>query len=464
MAVVMDVENKFREWLKKQVYKDGKRVYTDNEITAYAYALRASCAQISQNLFLFSTPEDLDREIGWLKLNKDYIEIDKAGNGTLSTAIKLYSYFLTNGSMSTAPQLHSAFYLGGMNNMETVHRGKPMPGFHYHEVAMKPIQRVYYGAPGTGKSYTVRKLLEEVYPNDDDFKNHVKRVNFHPAYTYQDFIGTIKSRVVSDKPLDYMFVAGPFSELLKAAFLNPDEKYYLVIEEMNRGYAPAIFGDIFQLLDRGPDGKSEYIIVNRDIGSYFARDPWMKNIFHDGIIWLPANFNIIATMNTADENIFVMDTAFKRRFELIYIPIDFDILPDEMKEEKEMFKGTESLLEIFSDSEINGDFARKLAGEGKLNRNWGTFASLVNHAIDVENLYGKKQGKARNALIAENKKIGPFFIRPDEMEDPELFFNKIIFYLKQDVFYESTRLFTDSFEEIYNRYRIGGEDIFKLLA
>ncbi len=468
MAIVTtEIERNFRSWLKLQLYGDGMRVYTDNEITAYAYALRSSCEKIEQlsvkNLFYYRTPEDLERETSWLSLNKDYIEIDKAGNGTLTTAVKLYEFFLKNGPESKAPDEHAQFYLSE-DRGDIARKEASVAEFYYHEIAMKPIQRVYYGAPGTGKSYTVRKFLEQEYPDPDQLRTHIKRVIFHPAYTYGDFVGAIKPLISLERPLDYVFVAGPFAEILKAAFLNPEEKYYLIIEEINRGYAPAIFGDIFQLLDRGPEGKSEYSIVNRDLGAYFSRDPWMKNIFYDGMIWLPSNFNIIATMNTADENIFVMDSAFKRRFELVYVPIDFDILPESMKTERALFYGSVPLSDLFAVSGINGEYAKKLYSAGKLKRNWGTFAALVNNAIDRENLEGKKQGKAHSALIAENKKLGPFFVREEELSDREAFFNKVIFYLKQDVFSDSTRLFTGSFEDIFERYSRPDADIFELLV
>ncbi len=468
MAIITtEIERGFRSWLKQQLHSDGMRIFTDNEISAYAYALRSSCENVThlsvKNLFYFKTPDELEKETQWLLLDQDYIDIDRAGNGTLSTAVKLYDFFLKNGPDSEAPEEHAPFYLSA-DCGDIARKEASVAEFYFREISMKPIQRVYYGAPGTGKSYTVRKFLEAEFPDPEQLRTHIKRVIFHPAYTYGDFVGAIKPLISLERPLDYVFVAGPFSEILKAAFLNPEEKYYLIIEEINRGHAPSIFGDVFQLLDRDADGKSEYAIVNRDLGAYFSRDPWMKNIFYDGMIWLPSNFNIIATMNTADENVFVMDSAFKRRFELIYVPIDFEILPAEMKKERALFYGAKSLAEIFASSRINGEYAIKLYSKGKLKRNWGTFASIVNNAIDKENLERQRSGKAHSQLIAENKKLGPFFVKEEELNDRDKFFNKVIFYLKQDVFYDSTELFTSSFEEIYEKYSKPEADIFELLV
>jgi len=112
-----------------------------------------------------------------------------------------------------------------------------------------------------------------------------------------------------------------------------------VIEEINRGNSPAIFGDLFQLLDRQENGKSEYAVQNVDVTAYFSKDPGLKRLFEEGKIWLPANFNILATMNTADENIFVLDSAFKRRFQLEYVRIDFDNMPAEWTKEYDIFSG-----------------------------------------------------------------------------------------------------------------------------
>lgn len=462
-------EQIFREWLRGQVHDDGMRIYSDNEISAYCYALRKSCSSIPympiSNLFFISDYCNFEEKTEMIKKFPEYEQLNTEGHGTINAAFELYHYFLEYGKHSIAPDVHAQFYLSRGIEKKQEKKETAMEGYHYHEVVMKPIQKVFYGAPGTGKSHRVDELIKKEYPDDEKLRTHIKRVIFHPAYNYGEFVGCIKPLVSPDRPLDYAFVPGPFTELLKAAFLNPEEKFFLIIEEINRGDAPSIFGDVFQLLDRGPDGKSSYTIVNRDIGNYYSRDPWMKNIFFDGRIWIPANFNIVATMNTADDNIFVMDSAFKRRFELEYVPIDFGILPESMLKERNLFYGKKSLQEIFADPyTISGSYARRLEARGLLRRNWPTFVMLVNHAIDAENLEAKREGRTVDKLIAENKKLGPYFIREGELENRNTFINKVIFYLKQDVFPNSFRYFTDSFEEIFDKYSNPESDIFELLA
>lgn len=462
-------EKEFRDWLRKQVHEDGMRIYSDNEISAYCYSLRKQCSNIPylpiNNLFFICDYSNFEEKVEMIKKYPEFEQLDMDGHGTISAAFELYLYFLEYGGHSVAPDVHAQFYLARKVEPKKEVKTTNMEEYHFQEVVMKPIQKVFYGAPGTGKSHRVDQMLKKEFPDDANMRTHIKRVIFHPAYTYGEFVGCIKPLVSPDRPLDYAFVPGPFTELLKAAFLNPQERYFLIIEEINRGNAPSIFGDVFQLLDRGPLGKSSYTIVNRDIGNYFSRDPWMKNIFFDGRIWIPSNFNIVATMNTADDNIFVMDSAFKRRFEMEYVQIDYNILPDSMRQERSLFYGRRPLTEVFADpNTISGAFAAKLEARGQLHRNWPTFSTLVNHAIDAENLEAKREGRQSDKLIAENKKLGPYFIREHELEDRAVFMNKVIFYLKQDVFPNSFRYFTDSFEDIFEKYINPEADLFELLA
>lgn len=171
---------------------------------------------------------------------------------------------------------------------------------------------ILYGVPGAGKSYTI----ETEYCKDED---KMERLVFHPDYTYSDFVGQILPSIDESgesKTIQYKFEAGPFTTLLKKAYRDPENKYYLIIEEINRGNAPAIFGDVFQLLDRKPDGTSMYGITNTDIAKIVYDDPNHK-------VRIPSNMSILCTMNTSDQNVFTLDTAFQRRWNMRLIENTF---------------------------------------------------------------------------------------------------------------------------------------------
>ena len=205
------------------------------------------------------------------------------------------------------------------------------------------------------------------------------------------------------------------------------------------------------------------MIMNVDVANFMARDPNLKRLFLDGKIWLPANFNILATMNTADENIFVLDSAFKRRFALEYVPVEFEVVPDQWKQEYPVFAGSTPLMELFAGSELE-QRAVSLYNKGLLKRDWPTFAKLVNYLIDIVNLQTVGANSAAMQKIAENKKLGPFFVSDEDLMQPDKFINKVIFYLKQDVFTYSDHYMIYSFEEIYLKYLENKGDIFELLV
>lgn len=178
-----------------------------------------------------------------------------------------------------------------------------------------------YGVPGSGKSWTI----EHEYCKKN---TNVERLVFHPDYTYSDFIGQILPNVSDDGQVSYKFTAGPFTNILVEAYSHPQDEYILIIEEINRGNAPAIFGEVFQLLDRKteirdndndgyPIGTSEYGITNANIATSVYGDAKHK-------IRIPSNLSIIGTMNTSDQNIFTLDTAFQRRWEMRLIENDFE--------------------------------------------------------------------------------------------------------------------------------------------
>lgn len=175
---------------------------------------------------------------------------------------------------------------------------------------------ILYGVPGSGKSW----IIEHEYCED---RTRMERLVFHPDYMYSDFIGQILPVVREDK-IRYEFLPGPFTRLLRKAYHDPTHHYYLIIEEINRGNASAIFGDVFQLLDRitGPGqefpiGTSEYEITNSNIAQIVYEDPERK-------VRIPSNFSIIATMNTSDQNVFTIDTAFQRRWTMRMVQNSFE--------------------------------------------------------------------------------------------------------------------------------------------
>lgn len=254
--------------------------------------------------------------------------------------------------------------------------------------SLKGINKIYYGAPGTGKSKHV---------NDTYYNKFAKRVTFHPEYTYNDFIGYIRPIVREDGSLTYKFVPGTFTEILAEALENPTNMYSLIIEELNRANTAAVFGDIFQLLDRKPNGMSEYRVNNTDIYSYIKQELGGNYISENGSIYIPNNLNIIATMNTADQNVFVMDTAFKRRWEFEYLPVEF--------KSTHPFK-----YNIIS----------------KLNVRWVDFVNIINEfMMSREN---------SSLMISEDKQIGQYFVKEDELNDCNKFGYKVLLYLWDDVF------------------------------
>ncbi len=164
---------------------------------------------------------------------------------------------------------------------------------------------IVYGTPRCGKSYYVEHKLLKGYSKE----NYI-RTTFYPDYTNTDFVGQILP-IVDGEKVTYKFNPGPFTLALEMAIKNPNEKVALVIEELNRGSAASIFGDIFQLLDR-KDGVSEYSITNVNIINYL--NDQFKDEYTFSNIRLPSNLYIFATMNTSDQNVFTLDTAFKRRW------------------------------------------------------------------------------------------------------------------------------------------------------
>ena len=262
---------------------------------------------------------------------------------------------------------------------------------------------IYYGIPGSGKSYYIEnEILKGVS------EKNFERVTFYPEYTYYDFVG---QKLPKDDGTGLQFEAGPFTRILEKALENKQkaiqkEHYYLIIEEMNRGNAQAIFGDIFQLLDRDANGDSIYATTNYQVVQYLKS----KGIqLKENKIIIPSNLTIIATINTSDQNVFNLDTAFGRRWQ-------YEIFGEEQT------KGTNN---IYTKGKIIGI-------EGFT---WNEIREKINDKIL----------KSEDIFNAEDKRMGLYYIdkeclsEGEETEESKVisrkkFANKIFRYLWTDVF------------------------------
>ena len=271
-----------------------------------------------------------------------------------------------------------------------------------------PRQQIFYGAPGTGKSH---KIKDDEYVIAADANNLVFRTTFHPDSDYSTFVGAYKPTMRpvptqfkavagKDEDIAYEFIPQAFLQAYIAAWNNPEEKVFLVIEEINRGNCAQIFGDLFQLLDRDEKGESEYPIkADRDLAKFLnGKDDQEidvlinKDGIKDGKLKLPKNLYIWATMNTSDQSLFPIDSAFKRRWDWIYMPIGY--------------KNTNWTIEI-----------------GDKKYEWVKFQRIINDKI-----YGVDN--------SEDKQLGDYFVNADRTGckiSADTLLNKILFYIWNDV-------------------------------
>lgn len=325
--------------------------------------------------------------------------------------------------------------------------GSSLPNF-------TPTQIIYYGVPGGGKSNKIREQLKNV-PE----KNKV-RVVFHPEYTNAEFIGQILPKV--NGHVTYEFTPGPFTQIIKRAYLNPNEQFYLVIEEINRGNAAAIFGDTFQLLDRlkagetdslGNDpanasvntfteGWSQYFVQNDDVNAYIRGNEnsiQIGNICFDSntAIRLPPNLSILATMNTSDQNVFTLDNAFQRRFDMELVRNEFDL----------------------TQPAVNAQYNAEIDDTGI---KWGQFWGWINAKITAT---------LKGLSSTEDKRLGVWFVsNVGGIIDDKVFAEKVLKFLWDDVFkFKRPQIFADgidTLEKLINSFEKPSEgkerfDVFK---
>ena len=302
------------------------------------------------------------------------------------------------------------------------------------------LQKIYYGCPGTGKSHKVKgltegkdnekvvyfdqsgNLIEDISTIADRTKvtTNIFRTTFHPDYDYSSFVGSYKPVMVqvqdgngndTDKEdLIYDFVPQVFTNayvrawksLADESLTDAKKQVYLIIEEINRGNCAQIFGDLFQLLDR-KNGYSEYpIIPDAELRKYLAKQGLESNRLK-----LPCNLHILATMNTSDQSLFPMDSAFKRRWAMEYVPINLDGKNSD---------GTDSDAKNYTFTVKGVEYS------------WLNFLKKVNPLI-------------RKATDSEDKQMGEFFIKENISEED--FKNKVMFYIWNDVckdLYSASRL------------------------
>lgn len=242
---------------------------------------------------------------------------------------------------------------------------------------------IFYGSPGTGKSFTV----------ESNTSGHSKtRITFHPETDYQSFVGSYKP-VMDGVAIKYEFVPQAFTKAYCQAWLNPDKPHYLIIEEINRGNCAQIFGDLFQCLDRDETGKSKYEIdCDKDLADYLKKVFEGKGIVDDKII-LPANLFIYATMNTSDQSLFPMDSAFKRRWDWEFVPIDYD-------------DAKQLTIEVDSVTKYN----------------WSNFIKNINPKI-------------KELTGSEDKQLGNRFVNPTNKKITlDQFKSKVLFYLWSEIY------------------------------
>lgn len=294
------------------------------------------------------------------------------------------------------------------------------PNYHTGLYSTFERNRIVFGAPGTGKSHQLKSdCKKELNGTMGDYE----RVTFHPDYSYSQFVGTYKPLTDPNGSIKYAFVPGPFMRMyvqaIKSGWTEKPQPFILIIEEINRAKVAAVFGDIFQLLDRNDDGVSEYDIhASEDVKNYLARalegrpEDYQK-------IKIPDNMFIWCTMNSADQGVFPMDTAFKRRWNFEYLGIN--------KNEKE----------------ISGIGKIMLAGCEELVE-WNILRRAINDKMSSEQF-----------KINEDKLMGPFFLSKRVLQSDEsgmivntekfmdAFKSKVIMYLYEDAVKQGKHRFFD---------------------
>lgn len=361
--------------------------------------------------------DDYDSDVSWVYDNQEYV---------------LYLEFVPNDMEHMFFPMYNEAYQGLFQMKKTSNGDYVLykcikANIISQVVDETPLQQIFYGAPGTGKSNTIKKVVDEQ-------GKRCHRTTFHPDSDYSTFVGAYKPTMkesyitkdgvtTKEEKIIYTFCPQAFTNAYVEAW-NTEEEVYLVIEEINRGNCAQIFGDLFQLLDR-KNGVSEYPVeADADLQSYLnkvlaktTRTDIPDDVKSGKKLMLPSNLYIWATMNTSDQSLFPIDSAFKRRWEWKYIKI---------KEGKDE-----------NGNKLDWKVDVKMDETGNL-LPWWDFVQKINDII-------------ASMTSSADKQLGYFFCcAKDGVIDEETFVSKVIFYLWNDVFkdygFEDASLFryTDS--------------------
>ena len=328
----------------------------------------------------------------------------------------------------------SATKIIGLENLQFQNQEIQLPSLEERRV-LGGSNVLLYGVPGSGKSW----IIEHEYCKKG---TNVERLVFYPDYTYSDFIGQILPNVDDEGQVSYKFTPGPFTNILHDAYNNPEKEYILIIEEINRGNAPAIFGEVFQLLDRKtehrevgddgyPIGTSEYGITNANIAKIVYGEERRK-------VRIPSNLSIIGTMNTSDQNVFTLDTAFQRRWEMRLIENNFDYVDRNLANAEILDTGvTWQTFCTEINSIIIGNTARMTSAEDKRLGAYFVHLKDLIYNDEMGNLSDGKYDvlckKEQSGTITEMEKDRLYTIR-NAMRQNRKFPEKVIKYLWDDAF------------------------------